>query len=297
LQQFQSVIIDVLGKPIEMALKGANQVSKLLGLGSIDVKGIMGDLTKFATDSTKKINETIQQLKPTNLQKQIDGGVSGWLTKQIFDPEAVKEEGEKTLEELSKNVMSIESEIAGGQLQLNEINNKASAKQAKDKKEADTSMTDYLNALEAERQANIKDAREKELQEAANKYDELTALADKAGQSTTEIDKKYIEQRTEINKRFDTLEKEERAKAEAEALEKMIAADAAAWEIEKTNRQARIDGMKEGRAKELEVIDLAYDSELLALNNQLDAKTLSEEEKTSLRADIAEEKKRLRGLR
>jgi hypothetical protein len=36
--------------------------------------------------------------------------------------------------------------------------------------------------------------------------------------------------------------------------------------------------MKEGKERELEVIDLAYDSELLALNNQLDAKTLSEEE-------------------
>ena len=202
----------------------------------------------------------------------------GGLSKMVFDPEGIAKEGDASIKAMRNELNKTKSEIDGAELSIRDIKKGSSEKQAKDKKEADTSMTDYLNALEAERQANIKDAREKELQEAANKYDELTALADKAGQSTTEIDKKYIAQRTEINKKFDTLEKEERAKAEAEALEKMIAADAAAWEIEKTNRQLRIDGIKEGRVKELEVIDLAYDSELLALNNQLDAKTLSEEE-------------------
>jgi hypothetical protein len=202
----------------------------------------------------------------------------GGLSKMVFDPEGIAKEGEASIKAMRNELNKTKSEIDGAELAIQGIKKGSSEKQSKDKKEADTSMTEYLNALEAERQANIKDAREKELQEAANKYDELTALADKAGQSTTEIDKKYIEQRAEINKRFDTLEKEERAKAEAEALEKMIAADAAAFEIEKTNRQLRIDGMKEGKEKELEVIDLAYDSELLALNNQLDAKTLSEEE-------------------
>ena len=202
----------------------------------------------------------------------------GGLSKMVFDPEGIAKEGDASIKAMRNELNKTKSEIDGAELAIQGIKKGSSEKQSKDKKEADTSMTEYLNALEAERQAKITDAREKELQEAANKYDELTALADKAGQSTTEIDKKYIEQRAEINKRFDTLEKEERAKAEAEALEKMIAADAAAFEIEKTNRQLRIDGMKEGKEKELEVIDLAYDSELLALNNQLDAKILSEEE-------------------
>jgi hypothetical protein len=69
----------------------------------------------------------------------------------------------------------------------------------------------------------------------------------------------------------------------------MIEADAAAWEVEKNNRQLRIDGMKDGKAKELEIIDLAYDSELLALNNQLDAKTISEEDYQKQKA-LMEEK-------
>lgn len=202
----------------------------------------------------------------------------GGLSKMVFDPEGIAKEGDASIKAMKNELNKTKSEIDGAELAIRDIKKGSSEKQAKDQKEADTSMTDYLNALEAERQANIKDAREKELQEAANKYDELTALADKAGQDTTKITEEYIAQRREINKRFDALEIEERAKAEAEMLQKMVEADAAAWEVEKNNRQLRIDGMKEGMAKELEVIDLAYDSELLALNNQLDAKTLSEEE-------------------
>jgi hypothetical protein len=131
MQQFQGVMIGLITQPIEMALKGVNSISKALGLGSVDVKGIMGDINKVAKDTTKNINETIQGLKPTNLQKQIGGAVSGWITKQIFDPQSVKEEGKKTLQELQDNVLAINSEIAGSQLQIKEINKKANEDNAK----------------------------------------------------------------------------------------------------------------------------------------------------------------------
>ena len=79
----------------------------------------------------------------------------------------------------------------------------------------------YYDAIEQERQAKITDAREKELQEAANKYDDFTLLADKAGQSTTQIDENYRTQRREINKKFDDLDqiaKDEKASKEKERL-------------------------------------------------------------------------------
>ena len=281
-QGFQSIMIDAIVLPIETALKGVNELLKIAGLSTINVKGIVGDIKGSMKEVTSIGNKFIQNLEGTTLTKDLFNLTKEYaadpLAKLVFDPEAITKEGDDALKAMKTELAKTKNEIAGAELEIRDIKKGSAQTQAKDKKEADTSMTEYLDALEAERQAKITDAREKELQEAANKYDELTALADKAGQDTTKITEDYIAQRKEINKRFDALEIEEQQKKDAELLQKMVEADAAAWELEKNNRQLRIDGMKEGRAKELEVIDLAYDSELLALNNQLDAKTLSEEE-------------------
>lgn len=60
----------------------------------------------------------------------------------------------------------------------------------------------YADRIEADRIASIKDAQERELQEIANKYDELIALAENAGQSTTEITEKYEKRQQEIRDKY-----------------------------------------------------------------------------------------------
>lgn len=254
--QIEGIILPfrILGGLVDATMLTINAGLKAVGADEIKYKTINSYLTEFR-----------------------DFAADGLAT-MVFDPEGIAKEGDASIKALKTELAKTKNEIAGSELELRDIKKESNKATAKDKKEADTSMTEYLNALEAERQAKITDAREKELQEAANKYDELTALADKAGQDTTKITEDYIAQRREINKRFDALEIEEQQKKDAELLQKMVEADAAAWEVEKNNRQLRIDGMKDGRKKELEIIDLAYDSELLALNNQLDAKTISEED-------------------
>jgi hypothetical protein len=236
MQQFQGVMIGLITQPIEMALKGVNSISKALGLGSVDVKSIMGDINKVAKDTTKNINETIQGLKPTNLQKQIGGAVSGWITKQIFDPQSVKEEGKKTLQELQDNVLAINSEIAGSQLQIKEINKKANednAKSADDAQKAkeeklkqyNESLKAFYEAQEADRQARITDAQEKELQELANKFDNATYLADKAGQDTKAITKQYEADTIAIKEKYRLIDEQKMQEASAKALALKIKAE------------------------------------------------------------------------
>ena len=211
------------------------------------------------------------------------------LSKMVFDPEGIAKESDAAIKAMKTGLEKTKSEIAGAELEIRDLRKGSTTSQAKDKKEADMSMTEYLNALEVERQSKITDAKEKELQELANKYDEMSALADKAGQDTAELTKKYQQDQIDITKKYNDLEKQAQAEKDAELLQKMREADMAAYEVEKNARQLRIDGMKDGRAKELEVIDLAYDSELLALNNQLDAKAISEEEYQKQKA-LMEEK-------
>jgi hypothetical protein len=236
MQQFQGVMIGLITQPIEMALKGVNSISKALGLGSVDVKGIMGDINKVAKDTTKNINETIQGLKPTNLQKQIGGAFSGWITKQIFDPQSVKEEGKKTLEELQDGLLQMQSEIDGNKIQIQEINKKANednAKSADDAQKAkeeklkqyNESLKAFYEAQEADRQARITDAQEKELQELANKFDNATYLADKAGQDTKAITEQYEADTIAIKEKYRLIDEQKMQEASAKALALKVKAE------------------------------------------------------------------------
>ena len=264
--QIEGIILPfrILGGLVDATMLTINAGLKAVGADEIKYKNINSYLTEFR-----------------------DFAADGLAT-MVFDPEGIAKEGDASIKALKTELAKTKNEIAGSELELRDIKKESNKATAKDKKEADTSMDDYLKALEADRQSRITDARQKELQDVDNHYKELLDAAKKAGVNTTELENRQKEDKIAINKKYDALEKEEQDKKDAELLQKMVEADAAAWEVEKNNRQLRIDGMKDGRKKELEIIDLAYDSELLALNNQLDAKTISEEDYQKQKALIEE---------
>jgi len=265
--QIEGIILPfrILGGLVDATMLTINAGLKAVGADEIKYKNINSYLTEFR-----------------------DFAADGLAT-MVFDPEKIAKEGDASIKALKTELAKTKNEIAGSELELRDIKKESNKATAKDKKEADTSMDDYLKALEADRQSRITDARQKELQDVDNHYKELLDAAKKAGVDTIELENRQKEDKIAINKKYDALEIEEQQKKDAELLQKMVEADAAAWEVEKNNRQLRIDGMKDGRKKELEIIDLAYDSELLALNNQLDAKTISEEDYQKQKA-LMEEK-------
>ena len=224
---FQDIMVDALVFPIETALKGVNELLKVAGLSTINVKGIVGDIKGSIKEINKETNQFVKGLEGTNLSAGLFNLTADYaadpLSKMIFDPEAVAAEGDASIKAMKTELAKSKNEIDGAELEIQGIKKASAEKQAKDKKEVDNSLTEYYDAIEAERQAKITDAREKELQDAANKYDELTLLADKAGQSTTQIDANYRAQLHEINKKFDDLDevaKNEKAIKDKERLEK-----------------------------------------------------------------------------
>ena len=224
---FQNIMVDALVFPIETALKGVNELLKVAGLSTINVKGIVGDIKGSIKEINKETNQFVKGLEGTNLSAGLFNLTADYaadpLSKMIFDPEAVAAEGDASIKAMKIELAKSKNEIDGAELEIQGIKKASAEKQAKDKKEVDNSLTEYYDAIEAERQAKITDAREKELQDAANKYDELTLLADKAKQSTTQIDANYRTQLHEINKKFDDLDevaKNEKAIKDKERLEK-----------------------------------------------------------------------------
>ena len=76
----------------------------------------------------------------------------------------------------------------------------------------------YYDAIEQNRQSKITSDKEKEQQELANKYEALYLLADKAGQSTKDLQEQQGKDSQAITKKYDDLDKV--AKDEKEKLEK-----------------------------------------------------------------------------
>ena len=208
--------------PIDMAIKGANKVSEALGFGKL----IAFDMGKTMEDMQDKF--------------------SGFIAGSIFNVEEVKAEGEKTRKELEKELKTLENQKAGFQLQVKEIDKKAvdDAKNAK-KDEADAKLAAekeyneklraYYDAIEQERQGQITDAKEKELQALDNKFEALYKAADDANQSDKELLLKHQQEITDINLKYDELAKEE-AKKTADELAK-IEKDKLD-EIDKANKEA-----------------------------------------------------------
>ena len=235
-----------------------NMALKALGKGEMKIKTIneyLSDFTEYASE-----------------------GLAG----MVFDPKEVAAESDKEIAELKKGLAKTKSEIDGAQLEINQItldnaktaaaNQDAINKAAEAKlKEYNDKLQAYYDAVEAQRQAQITDEREKELQATRNKYEALYDVADKAGKDTADLMKQQGAEEVAINKKYDDLEIEAAKEKEKKLQEMMKEMDDAATKQFITAEEIKIAAMKDGLDKEAAIRKLAYDKEQIELQNKLDA--------------------------
>ena len=235
-----------------------NMALKALGKGELKIKTIneyLSDFSEYASEG---------------------------LASMVFDPKEVAAESDKEIIELKKGLEKTKSEIDGAQLEINQIiagNAKtAAAQQDAINKAADAKLQEYndklkayYDAIEAQRQAQITDEREKELQAAANKYEALYDLADKAGKDTSDLQKQHGAESTAINKKYDLLEIEAEKEKNKNLQSMMKEMDDAATKQFITAEEIKIAAMVDGLDKEAAIRKLAYDKEQIDLQNKLDA--------------------------
>jgi hypothetical protein len=74
--------------------------------------------------------------KGFGLTQMMDDGVN-WLANQVFDPEAVKKEGDATIQAAKDKLLALENQLAGHQLSVNKMNSDAAKAAADAQKAAD----------------------------------------------------------------------------------------------------------------------------------------------------------------
>jgi hypothetical protein len=204
LLKFALGAIDFISKPLDFLINKINSVSKQLGFGEIKL-------------SSDKIKDSLKDYYKNfeDFQKNYGLGLLAFSDTSEYDAK-IKEAQDKLTE--------LKNESAGTVLNIQEIN-KQEVESNQDKLDKiaaanalyNENLKAYYDAQEQDRQARITDAQEKELQDLANKFDDATALADKANQDTTAITEQYQKDILEIKDRYRAIEEQKMADAKAKA--------------------------------------------------------------------------------
>lgn len=231
-----------------------------------------------------------------NLQDKVFQSIAEYM----FDPEEVKTQGDKTIEEAKIKLVELENEQAGYKLRIKDIEKEAENDRKKinednAKKQADfeakveedkrkrledynKNLTAYYDAMEKQRQEQLASERDKEIADMEAKYEELYRIADAAGQDTSQLQKDQANEYAAINKKYNEIElkaQEEKNKKLQEMMKQM--------EDEATKQfiiaeEIKISAMQEGFDKQAAIRKLAYDKEQIELQNKLDANQITEEQ-------------------
>jgi hypothetical protein len=224
--------------PIDMAIKGANKVSEALGFGKL----IAFDMGKTMEDMQSKL--------------------SGFVAGSIFNVPELKKENEAARKEVFDSIKDLRNQKAGFQLSIKEMDKGAAQTAIDTQKEQNDKLREYYDALEQERQSQITNAKEKELQEIDNKYEQLYLKADEANQSDKELIAKHQAEVTAINEKYAKQEAEAILKAKEEANKLRIQQEAEFQaqieEIDEANFQAGLQKTMSEDEYALELVRQKY---------------------------------------
>ena len=206
--------------PIDMAIKGANKVAEILGIGKL----VTVDLTDAFNQMTEK--------------------AAGWIAGSLFNVEEIKTEGAKTRKEIQTQIDELKNARAGYQLSIQQIDKEAADKRASDRKqEADKAKQDadklaadekakahqkYLDEVEAndlrlkrkEEQFQLErtlteTAQEKEIEDLVELYDSKFAIADGNAELEKKLEESLQNEITAIRKKYADIQKQNDDKEEA----------------------------------------------------------------------------------
>jgi hypothetical protein len=166
-KQLRSIMFEALIAPLELALKGVNKLLELAGASTFDVKSIFGGIRDTYAGIESQISGFINSLEGTSLSKGLfeltDKYVSQQLASVLFDPKAVAEGYDKSIQGAEDKILEGEDRMAQIKLDRNKKNQQGLT---------DQNQKNEKETLDLERQ-NI----DKRIALMADGYDKELALA------------------------------------------------------------------------------------------------------------------------
>ena len=181
---------------------------------------------------------------------------------------------------LQKQMIALEKQGAvikpsGEKEKIIKDNNKVETDLAQEKadriKLINDNLINYYDAVEAERQAKITNAQEKEKQELANKYEALYELADKAGQSTKDLQEQQGKDSQAITKKYNDLDKvakDEKAAKDKTYLEELTLSESQLKLSKLTSQYEAEKLLYVGNKEILKALDIKYAKDKITLETE-----------------------------
>jgi hypothetical protein len=213
-----------------------------------DYLGI-GQLNQQIEDQTKKLNTYQEQLDAAGKRLESYGKVALDTNAVIAEVEGTNGKFNTSLKETGGTAEDTSNEIKDYAVDLN----------------------NYLDAIEADRQGRLTNARDREEQELSNRYEKLYELADKAGVDTADLQRKQGIELGDIRKKYQKL-------ADDENLKLMQDMDDKDTQMFLRSQQIKIDAIQDDVEKQAAIRKLAYDKGQIDLQNQLDAELITYED-------------------
>jgi hypothetical protein len=213
-----------------------------------DYLGI-GQLNQQIEDQTKKLNTYQEQLDAAGKRLENYGKVALDTNAVIAEVEGTNGKFNTSLKQTGDTAGDTSNEIKDYAVDLN----------------------NYLDAIEADRQGRLTNARDREEQELSNRYEKLYELADKAGVDTADLQKKQGAELVDIRKKYQKL-------ADDENLKLMQEMDDKDTQMFLRSQQIKIDAIQDDVEKQAAIRKLAYDKGQIDLQNQLDAELITYED-------------------
>lgn len=209
-------------------------------------RDILEGMIKFLTAPLQLMLKTVDAVgsalgKDFGLQKGFNKGIASL----VFDPEEVKQEADKSIQETKNKLAALKNEAAGYQLAVKDLNEKANTTAQDEAKKANDIIA-KANAdarrLELERQQELDNKleeianqnflstlsdQEKELLAAQDKYFELETLAQGNADALKEIEMAKLNEINDINLKYQDIayKQQEDAKAKQKELDEKAAKD------------------------------------------------------------------------
>lgn len=236
--EFSMFSLRLLAAPIDFLITGYNKVASALGKDTIPL--INDKLSEYAA-------------KATDIASNM-----------IIDPEKIRKENQKTLDEQKAALAQLENQKAGYQISINNMDKKAGqdAKALRDERlKQERESLDELNRLKAK---NIQDAKQREL-EVLRVENEINVRGHKEKKASQEVlnqlDVEYQNNRQAIIDKYQKIEDDKQKALDEKIKQDRIKANKDAYDEEERFNELRILQTKEGTKERL-------DAEIEAINTR-----------------------------
>lgn len=179
--EINTAVLRAIAIPLQVVISTVNAAAETLGFGKVTTLSLQDEITK------------------------LNKGASEYIANLAFDPKKTEKDIDENIEKIEDSLIDAREKYAKYNSELVDINQKKNEKIDKQNQESLQKALELEKQIQDELAKSRLTAREKELFEIEKTYQEQKKILEAAGRSTVQLTELYNQQRADINKKYDEI--------------------------------------------------------------------------------------------